>query len=258
MNSRILIILLTSLFTLNSCKENKSALAPNTNVRLLQNEFMSWWNYHNDYINLSIDFIAYNESDKMISKKEFLSQLRTGNFIPVKLITTDNLEHYKLYSLQSDSDKSIQETIKLSASTAYQYFSLEGTLFPHFDLTDLNGTTYTNENTKGKTIILKCWFINCTACVKEFHELNQLVSEYQRSDKILFLSLASDKNEKLRTFLNRKPLQYATVGLQSDFMNNVLNVKEYPTHYIIDPNGVIKKVVSNVEDLLYAIRKMKL
>jgi cytochrome oxidase Cu insertion factor (SCO1/SenC/PrrC family) len=47
---------------------------------------------------------------------------------------------------------------------------------PDFNFTDLNGQNITSLNTKGKHIIIKTWFINCTACVKEFPELNELTN----------------------------------------------------------------------------------
>jgi hypothetical protein len=58
------------------------------------------------------------------------------------------------------------------ASTEMAHFKMEGTPIPGFNFTDLNDKVYNQSTTRGKIVILKCWFIHCVACLKEFPELN--------------------------------------------------------------------------------------
>jgi len=130
---------------------------------------------------------------------------------------------------------------------------MEGTVFPKFDLKDLNGVEYTNEKTKGKTVVLKCWFIACAPCVAEFPQLNELVEKYKNRDDIVFVSLAFDSKEKLEPFLLKKPFRYAVVPDQKQFMFSDLDIKSYPTHIIIDKNGIIRKVVTSADEMIDAL-----
>jgi thiol-disulfide isomerase/thioredoxin len=49
---------------------------------------------------------------------------------------------------------------------------------PDFSFKDLNGN-YKYESMKGKIVVIKCWYIHCAACIKEFPEVNNLVRKYK-------------------------------------------------------------------------------
>jgi len=245
MKKNFLFVLLVSLLVIASCSEKPGDGAPNVNVEELQKDFMKWWSYYNQQINLSSDFNAIDFSSNVISKADFLKNLTTGKFIPVKLTSKDTSKiYYKLFPLNESSVKNIAEPIRNASIVEYEHFKMEGQKFRPFNFTDLNGRSYTNENTKGKVVVLKCWYINCVACVAEFPELNELVNQYKYRDDLVFVSLAFNDEEDLKGFLLRKPFNYAVVPDQKSFLKDTLKVNLYPTHFIIDKNGIIVKVVN--------------
>ena len=250
-----LMIILSLSITCSKNYEKIKTFQTDVDIKNLETDFMIWWTYHNKNIVLSSDFIPKNQNAKIISKDDFLKELTTGDFIPLKLKSTDGLFYYQLYKLDETTDKSIGKTIKNVSIKGYKHFKMEGTKFPEFSFIDLNGNLYTNENTKGKTIILKCWFISCKPCVAEFPELNALEKKYQNREDILFISLAFDSKKALQDFLIKKPFSYAVVPNQREFMEDVLKVHTYPTHFVIDKNGIIKKVVNKVDEMLSAFNK---
>jgi len=126
---------------------------------------------------------------------------------------------------------------------------MEGQPFPKFDFTDLNGKQYTNENTKGKIVVLKCWFIRCHACIAEFPELNEMVNQYKDRNDIVFVSLAFDQEAALKEFLLKKPFSYATVSVKQSYFKDTLNVISCPTHFLIDKDGKIVKIVNEANRL---------
>lgn len=141
------------------------------------------------------------------------------------------------------------------ALTEIEHLEMEGKELPAYNFTDLNGKTYNESNTKGKIIILKCWFIHCVACVKEFPELNKLVDEYKNRSDIQFVSLATDSKEKLTLFLKTKEFKYAVVPEQEKFMSEQLHITSYPTHILIGKDGKIVKVVNSIDELTPFIKK---
>lgn len=259
--------LLILIFVFASCKEQIKSKTEDTAVNLqqpnvdfnsLKVDFDKWWTYHNDNISLSSEFIALNNKSERISKNDFLEKLTTGDYIPLKIVAPDTLLKYKLFKLDSSAQKSIRSTIKSTSAVTYKYFKLEGTNFPEFSFTDLNGKKYNNKNTAGKTLILKCWFINCKPCIAEFPELNQLVEEHDNNKDILFVSLAMDSKADLDKFFIKKTFKYETIPNQKEFMGKTLNVQQYPTHLIIDKNGIIEKVVSKSSDLISYLKEGKI
>jgi peroxiredoxin len=188
-----------------------------------------------------------------ISKEDFLGKLTSGDYIPIKLNSKDSLIYYKLFILDESSNSEIRQQIRRSSTANYIHFKAEGKTFPEFQFIDLNGVVYNSENTKGKIVILKCWFITCHACVAEFPELNKLVDNYRNRKDIVFISLATDSKEKLNQFLLQKKFNYAVVADQEKFITKELNVSTYPTHIIIDRNGVIRKVVNSADEMILAL-----
>jgi len=252
MKKYILFLLSVVLIATISCSRKPNYGSPNVDFESIKKSQSLWWTYHNENIVLSSKFIALDQSLNRISKDLFLKSLTTGEFIPLKLTSTDSI-YYQLFKLDQTSDKSIPDVIVSVADEAYKNFRIEGTIFPKFKVQDLNGVEYTNENTKGKIVVLKCWFLACAPCIEEFPRLNELVAKYKNRSDIVFVSLAFDSKEKLESFLLKKPFSYAVVPDQKQFTFYDLDVKSYPTHFIIDKNGIIRKVVTSANEMIDAL-----
>lgn len=223
---------------------------PKVNVGEIETDFTQWWTYHSINISLSSDFIGLSERSDTINKEQFLIELTSGDFIPLKLKSKDRAETYKLFKLDSLADKGIASTIKNQSSTHLKHFYMVGKSFPDFDFTDLNGNHFTNKSTKGKTTIFKTWFIGCTACVAEFPELNELVGNHQNESDTVFVSLALDSKPELENFLLKKPFKYHVVPETRDFIEKTLDLQIYPTHIVVDENGTILKVVNKASEMI--------
>ena len=243
-----------SIISLICCSKKTDFGQPNANFKTLEKDFITWWTYHNNNIILSSNFIAVDDLSNKISKEDFLEKLTSGDYIPLKLNPKDSLTCYKLYKLDQSSDSEIRSQIKSSSTADFIHFKAEGKSFPKFQFVDLNGLIYNNYNTKGKIVVIKCWFIGCHACVAEFPELNKLVENYRNRKDIIFISLALDSKEKLNDLLSQKKFSYPVVAAQEKFITKELNVNIYPTHIIIDQNGVIRKVVNNANEMILALR----
>jgi len=252
MKKYILFLLSVVLISTISCSRKPNYGSPNVDFESIKKSQSLWWTYHNENIVLSSKFIALDQSLNRISKDLFLKSLTTGEFIPLKLTSTDSI-YYQLFKLDQTSDKSIPDVIVSVADEAYKNFRIEGTVFPKFSLQDLNGVEYTNENTKGKIVVLKCWFLACAPCIEEFPRLNELVAKYKNRRDIVFVSLAFDSKEKLESFLLKKTFRYAVIPDQKQFTFYDLDVKSYPTHFIIDKNGIIRKVVTSANEMIDAL-----
>nr|WP_319270186.1 TlpA disulfide reductase family protein [uncultured Draconibacterium sp.] len=255
---QLITILLLSIFVFSCNEKSKKTqltekvetLEPNVNTRELTSDFMIWWTYYSYNISLSSDFTGLNEQSDTITKKQFLKKLITGNYIPLRIKSDYKTESYKLYQLDANADKGIGRTIKNESTTIYGLYEMEGSPLPQFNFTDLNGNSYTNENTKGKTIILKTWFINCKACVAEFPELNKFVEKYNDRSDIIFLSLALDSKSELEQFLEQKEFNYKVVPNQEEYILKKLYLNAFPTHLVVDENGTILKVVNDASEMI--------
>ncbi len=221
----------------------------------IQKNFNSWLDYQNKNIFLSTDFIALDSSLKEISKDDFLNQLTSGEYIPIKLTTTNSLICYQLYKILPSSDTSIKASLTALAIEEYEHYKMEGTPFPEFNFKDLNGNTITTESLKGKIVVIKCWFIHCAPCIKEFPAVNKLVTQYKSRKDIVFISLSEDTAKQLQLFLIKKSLLFSTIPNMKKYMNETLHLSGFPTHFILNKKGQIAKVLMNYESLELALKK---
>jgi peroxiredoxin len=238
-----------------SCNEEPKTRGYDTDPKLLTKDFTQWWNYYNRHIILSTDFLPLDTAAHPITKEAFLKELTTGNYIPIRLITTDTIQSYQLYKLSKSDIADIKPVIKRECEEQYEHFKKEGTAIPAFNFTDLNGNVYNNENTKGKYLVLKCWYISCLLCNQEIPALNVLQNKYKDRKDILFVSLAWDSKDSLVKFLAHTPFSYAVVPDQESFSNGELRVTGYPAHFIINKQGIIKKEVFKEKELEIALKK---
>lgn len=221
----------------------------------IQKNFSDWSVYQSKNIMLSRDFVALDLLSKETSKEIFLNELTNGNYIPIRLKSEDSIYYYKLFQIEPNSDSSIKATINQIGFDALKNYKMEGTAFPKFSFKDLNGNEVSNETMKGKIVVIKCWYIHCTPCIREFPQVNRLVEEYKDRKDILFISLAEDSPEQLKAFLARKSLSYSVIPDMKIYMNETLDLNAFPTHFILNKEGLIAKVLPNFESLEVALAK---
>ncbi len=238
-------------------KEDKQALPalPQVNKTVLPSpaqvlkDYMTWYNYMYYTTQLSQTFIPLNADSVSITKTAFVDSLITGKYIPIKIIRDSNLVAYKLWRF-NNSDTSIKNIVSQMASTEKRNMALEGKELPDFNFTDINGNIYNPATTKGKIVVLKCWFIHCVACVAEFPVLNKLVDDYKSRQDVVFVSLASDTKEELKIFLKKRKFKYAVVAGKGKYMQNNLGIISFPTHILFNRDGKIVKVTTTIEELI--------
>ena len=214
----------------------------------------SFFAYVNSNLKLSANYTAYDTNSKMISKDVFLKALTSGNYLPLMLSSNDNKMYFKLYKFNAKAKHDVGGYISGWSLVFYDHYKKEGKKFPTFNFVDLNGNKYSSESIKGKIVVLNCWFIGCQVCEEEMPALNDLVSQYKNRKDIVFISLALDPKKKLEAFVKRKPFNYALIANQKQFISKALNVKYFPTQFIINKQGKIVSVVETPNEIIYALQ----
>lgn len=211
--------------------------------------------YQQKYLRLAQDFTAVNTQGKLTSKLRFLQKLATGNYLALKLQTSNGTELYRLQKLNAGIGQDIKSIIAQFASNYLKHFRMEGTRIPAYRYVDLNGRIYTPQNMRGKIMVLKSWFIRCQACNEEMPELNLMVQQYRNRKDIVFVSIAFDAAPDLRRFLKTKPFYYAVVPVKEKYIEETLQTNAYPTHWIVNQKGKIIKVVNEASELRFALQQ---
>jgi hypothetical protein len=80
------------------------------------------------------------------------------------------------------------------------------------------------------------------------------VRKYRKKD-IIFISLAEDTPEQLIVFLVKTTFLFRCSNMK-DYMNLTLQLNAFPTHFIINKDGSIAKVMSDYKSLEVALAKV--
>ncbi len=134
-----------------------------------------------------------------------------------------------------------KEELKRIAQDKKSVFNMKGTKFPDFSLTTLDGETISSENTKGKIVLFNFWFTTCKPCIIEMPELNEMVKELESED-VVFVAPSLSTTAEIEKFLKRFAFDYQIVPDVKDFIYGY-DIHSFPTHFVIDQEGVIDKVL---------------
>ncbi|MBN8826530.1 MULTISPECIES: TlpA disulfide reductase family protein [unclassified Spirosoma] len=247
----IAVICFVLLILMSTCMAKKPVADPN---RILK-DFASFWAYQQQYVRLYEDYKAVDNQSKPIPKENFLRALSTGRYLPLRLQPTDTTALYQLYPLPAQVDKGIKAVLQQWAQNEYTYSQAEGKPLPNYRFVDMNGKVYSPETMAGKTLVLKCWFVHCVACVAEMPALNALKQRYKDRPDIEFVSLCLDSPDKVAAFLKKKKFDYAIVPNQASYLEKTLKIGSYPMHFVVNKKEVVIKKVDNYHGVVYALNK---
>lgn len=205
---------------------------------------ISWLYYERDYLNFIENYISLDESKAEISKNVFLDKLQGGGYIPVRLSSKKNSKVYQLFPKDSSISNEIVEIIKNKFKLEYKLYKMEGMRLPVFRNKDMDGVEYSLEKVKNKIVVINCWFTSCTPCVEEMPTLNKIVRHYSKRGDVEFVSFARDEEDVVKTFLEKTPFLYKTLPNMRKYLDYSLQIDNYPTHIIVNKEGVIVKVIA--------------
>ncbi len=176
---------------------------------------------------------VYNVDGKRIRGIEMMEAFTSGEYTPEFYM--DNNQTIKAVTLRLASTEE-KLSMKVAQSELQGELRNEGPAST-FTATDLNGTSYTLENLKGKIIVMNFWFIECKPCLLEMADLNTLVEKHKKED-VVFLGFALNDSRKLEAFLEKTDFIYNVIPNSNPIAQDY-GVSGYPTHIVIDQNSEI-------------------
>ena len=150
----------------------------------------------------------------------FILFLFTPFGLPVRALLTKGVSYVTTRVFSLDIDENKRENL-----SSY-----------HWSLTDLNNQKINFDQFKNKVIIVNFWATWCPPCIAEMPSFQDLYDDYK--DKVVFLFIAKDDENKVRKFLIKKkhdiPVYFVTSRRPQEMNSNSL-----PTTYIINKEGQI-------------------
>ncbi len=105
-------------------------------------------------------------------------------------------------------------------------------------LTDMEGKQFKLSDYRGKWVVLNYWATWCPPCLEEIPELVHFHENHKDSDGVVIgVDMEMLQPEVLREFVDDNFMTYPIVPMVQK-MQSFDNVENFPTTYLIDPDGV--------------------
>lgn len=106
------------------------------------------------------------------------------------------------------------------------------------NLTDIDGKQFKLSDYRGKWVVLNYWATWCPPCLEEIPELVLFHENHKDSDGVVIgVDMEMLQPETLRQFVDDNFMTYPVVPLVEK-MQAFDNVENFPTTYLIDPDGI--------------------
>jgi thiol-disulfide isomerase/thioredoxin len=197
-------------------------------------------------------FTRRGVSDQLVTKDDFTNVSYLYNGKKITLAEVDSItKNWDGVKCEDDiSKRPIERTISRLSNEEFSKIAVgqktevskkwDAKAIPDFNFTDIKGKSYSNNQLKGKIIVLNFWFIACGPCIKEMPTLNKLVDKYKSDENIIFLGLALDSNEEIKEFLKKREFKYSLIGNTENFTRGIMGISSWPTSMLIDKNGIVR------------------
>ena len=120
----------------------------------------------------------------------------------------------------------------------------EGSPAPTFAFPGLDGKDVDLRAYKGKVVFLNIWATWCPPCRDEMPSMERLYRELKGQDfEILAVSLDKDGAKAVAPFVEKNRLSFPVLLDPGETMKNIYGVTGVPESFIINREGVIKKIV---------------
>lgn len=123
-----------------------------------------------------------------------------------------------------------------------------GKAAPEIDTADIDGKKVKLSDLKGKVVVLDFWFTDCQPCRRMIPHTRDLVKK-MANKPFVFVSISADeKKEVLQKFIEKTPMPWTHWYSGPEGVVEEWEVETFPTVYILDAKGVIRKKIQDASD----------
>lgn len=138
----------------------------------------------------------------------------------------------------------------VSAVAPWEIEDLMGKEMPSFSLMDMSGKTVSQDTFRGKVLLINFWATWCAPCKVEMPSLNNLFRRLRDRGLMVLAISVDDSDEAVHKFLKETPLDFPVLRDPQIDVSMKYKVYAYPTTFLVDKRGLIKKNYMGESDWL--------
>lgn len=111
----------------------------------------------------------------------------------------------------------------------------------------LDGSVFTNDDLKGRVVLVNAWATWCPPCVVEMPGFQKVYEEY-KDQGFLVLGVSKDQGDstRVKAFLQEKGITYPVAMAADVDLGGITDVGVLPTSYLIGRDGTIRHRVEGL------------
>lgn len=193
--------------------------------------------------------IVKDSTGKTLSPEEWFSKVQSNEYT-IEQISKEGVEpkEFKLRLASPEERRMAQMQSDRKGPITLAGFTT-GKPIQDFSVVDINGVTHTKASTSGKVLVINFWFKDASPCKAEIPELNKLVKKY-KGKNVVFLAPTYDPEFDVKEFLKKYPFNF-TICTDIDQMIIDMKISKYPTHVVVDQQGVVQFVTIGQTDNIF-------
>jgi photosystem II stability/assembly factor-like uncharacterized protein/peroxiredoxin len=122
-----------------------------------------------------------------------------------------------------------------------------GNISPDFTLMNLSNKPVSLHDFRGKPVMLSFWYPSCTDCQNEIPTIQRYYTSKQAvSQHFVILgvnTLGGDDKQTVQNYVQQNHLTYPIVMDDQQRVGTLYHVRETPTSYFLDPQGIIQSIL---------------
>lgn len=199
--------------------------------------FYAQTKYQNIELNVSTSFChtAFYKESSLCFTPPYNQKVKK----PIQLNQLIEINGERFKNLGVDINKGILKLEKIELDTKF-YSNQVGSYAKEFSGMDfLTNESKGLKDYSGKYLLLDFWGTWCKPCIMELPNLKHAY-QYTNREKLDFLSIAHDRPEALKKYLQKDSIPWNQIISTND--NNIVDTYEvlgFPTTFLIDPEGKI-------------------
>lgn len=112
---------------------------------------------------------------------------------------------------------------------------------PGFTILGLDEQLHALSDLKGKAVVLNFWGTFCPPCVEEMPALQRQYEKWNESGVVVLGINLNESRATVNNFVKNNKITFPIL-LDNDTTRKAYKVRNYPTTFFIDANGVIKNI----------------
>jgi thiol-disulfide isomerase/thioredoxin len=110
---------------------------------------------------------------------------------------------------------------------------------PRFHARTMTGQQYTNENLKGKVVLLEFWTTWCQYCRSEQEIIDDITEEFVAKGLVVLAVDVGESKKTVKKFLEANPRSCSIVLTEDTNLAAMYAATRYPIYVVIDRDGKI-------------------